>query len=161
MDNQDNKCGKENIIRQLVKVQAQVSIMPDVKHGPPKVYCLDSCIKPNPDFCDEECFDRRCWDQECCDYRFYYQNQYNRNCCDSNYSDCCCNNSDYDSVYMLDHECNYTLTQILCIEIPISIDANVDIKEGIACCGRPEIQSAEDTRDIRIEKKKPFYMQMI
>ncbi|MGI6733614.1 MAG: hypothetical protein ACOX4J_05505 [Anaerovoracaceae bacterium] len=39
---------------------------------------------------------------------------------------------------------NYTLTQIICIEIPISIDADVDIKEGILCCGEPEIQPLDD-----------------
>lgn len=39
---------------------------------------------------------------------------------------------------------NYTLTQIICIEIPISFDADVDIKEGILCCGEPEIQPLDD-----------------
>ncbi len=156
MDNQYNKCEKENIIRQLVKVQAQVSVIPDIRHGTPKVSCLGSCIKPNPDCCDKDCHDCRCHCHGCRDCDCCWHNQFY---CDyeSQYDDYCCENCNYDSVCISKQECNYTLTQIICIEIPISIDACVDIKEGIACCGKPKIQSVDDLD----KKRKPYYMQMI
>lgn len=94
MLDQFNSCDKENIVHQLLKVQAQVSVTPIVKHGKHKVYCLDSCIKPNSD---------------------------------------CCNDGP-------DHNCNFTLTQIICVEIPICFDADVDIKKGILCCGKPYVK---------------------
>ncbi|QHI71787.1 hypothetical protein [Aminipila terrae] len=65
---------------------------------------------------------------------------------------------------------NYTLTQVICIEIPICIDAEVDIHEGIACCGRPEVDIHKGTAccdrpDINptecINNRKRSYMQML
>ncbi|NLJ57942.1 MAG: hypothetical protein GX339_03750 [Tissierellia bacterium] len=105
MDNQYNKCEKENLIRQLVEVQAQVSVIPHVRHGTPEVSCLDCCIKPN------------------------------LNCCEKDYYDCGCCDWEYRR-----HKFNYTLTQLICLEIPIWIDADVEIKEGISGYGKPKIQ---------------------
>ncbi len=36
-------------------------------------------------------------------------------------------------------KCTFTVDQILCVEIPISIDLDVDVDSGIVCCGRPEL----------------------
>lgn len=156
MDNQNNKCENENLIRQLVKVQAQVSVVPDVRHGTPRVSCIDSCIKPNPHcFCEEDC-DFRCCDRKCRDYKRCWHNKFNCSF-ESDYDDCCNENTDFDLVSAPGRKHNYTLTQVICIEIPISLGADVEIKEGIACCGKPEIQSADDISN----KKRPYYMQMI
>ncbi|NLB18510.1 MAG: hypothetical protein GX825_07260 [Syntrophomonadaceae bacterium] len=156
MDNQNNKCEKENLIRQLVKVQAQVSIIPDVRHGTPKVSCLDSCIKPSSFCSDKDYYDCGCCDRKCWDYDRCWHNQFH---CDyeSGYDEYCCENSDYDSVSVSNQKYNYTLTQLICVEIPISIDADVDIKEGITCCGKPEVQSVDDIS----KKRKQHYIQMI
>lgn len=121
MPDQDNKCDKENIVRQLLKVQAQITVTPLVTHGEPNVYCIDSCIKHN---------------SNCHDHRYD---------CDTFWESGCSR-----------HKCNFTLTQLICVEIPISFDADVDIKEGIVCCGRPEIENKDEDR-----KHKQFYMQMI
>jgi len=117
---QDDKCDKDNIIRQLLKVQAQITVTPLVTHGNPNVYCLDSCIKPNTN---------------------HYDNKYD---CDTTWESGC------------RPKCNFTLTQVVCVEIPISIDVDVDIKKGIVCCGRPEIKDKDEKR-----KCKQFYMPMI
>lgn len=137
MPNQYNKCDKENIIQQLVKVQAEITVTPLVKHENPKVYCIDSCIKPNSDCCNQQCCNcNYCdCDYECCDC-------YNQRCCNCNYCncDCCDRNPNQDTTCESGRsktKCNYTLTQIICVEIPISIDADIDIKEGIVCCDRP------------------------
>ncbi len=102
MSNQYNTCGKENILSQLLKVQAQIKVTPLVKHGRPKVYCISSGIKPNSQDCDYKC--------DSCD-------------------------DDYESA----GTCKFTLTQLIKVEIPISFDADVDIKKGVLCCGKPEI----------------------
>lgn len=120
MHEQNDKC-KENIIRELLKVQAQITVTPLVRHGEPKVFCIDSCIKPN---------------KRCPDHGYG---------CDTFWESGCSRN-----------RCNFTLTQVICVEIPISFDAEVDIKEGIVCCGRPEIKDRDVNR-----KGKQFYMQMI
>lgn len=105
MLDQFDSCDKQNIVHQLVKVQAQVKVTPVVKHGIPKVYCVDASMKPgcNRDF------------------------------------DCSCCGSD----------CNFTLIQTICVEIPICFDADVDIKKGILCCGDPDIKPdcVHDCRD--------------
>lgn len=105
-------CDKENIIHQLIKVQAQVKVTPLVKHGVPKIHCIDSCIKPHSDCHDYDC---DCHDYDCSDY------------------DCDCADGS-------DHDCNFTLTQIICVEVPISFDVDVDVKKGILCCGEPYIK---------------------
>lgn len=120
MPNQYNKCDKENTIEQLIKVQAQITVTPLVEHGNPKVYCIDSCIKPISDCCNQQCCNCNYYDCNCYDYCDRNPNQ--NTTCESGKSKT---------------KCNYTLTQIICVEIPISIDADVDIKEGIVCCDRP------------------------
>nr|WP_315020012.1 hypothetical protein [uncultured Aminipila sp.] len=144
MLNENNKCDKENVIRQLMKVEAQVTVTPLVEHGHPKVYFVNSCINPNLDCSNDEC----------------------NNC---NYCDCL-NHDSHNSAYPFwgsdhsitcesdksKHKFNYTLTQVICIEIPISIDAEVDIKEGIACCDSPDVNPKDD-----INKKHRSYMQML
>ena len=127
MLDQTNSCEKENILRQLLKVQAQIKVSPIVRHGKPKVYCIDSCLKPCSYRCDRE---RDLCNFDCCDLDHYCD------CCDFD-PDCdCCSGSDCCGS---DDQCNYTLTQIICVEIPISFDADVDIKEGILCCGKPAV----------------------
>ncbi|MDD2190541.1 MAG: hypothetical protein PHS11_06725 [Eubacteriales bacterium] len=120
MHDQNNECGRENIIRQLLKVQAQVTVAPFVKCGETNVYCVDSHIKPN----------RNCKNKK-----------YG---CDTFWESGCTRN-----------ECNFTLTQIIGIEIPISFDAKVEIKEGIVCCGRPELENESEDRE-----NKQFIMQI-
>jgi len=136
------KCNKENIISQFVKVQAQVTVTPLVAYGKPKVCCINSSITPNP-----------C---ECCDYNSY-ENDCNCNSMDCNFYDW---NTNYDETCesgKSETKCNFTLTQVICIEIPISIDADVNVKEGIACCGKHDVKPIDN-----INKKKPFsYMPMI
>lgn len=139
------KCNKENIISQLVKVQAQVTVTPLVAYGKPKVCCIHSSLTPNSGY---PC--------ECCDHNSY---EYNSNC---NSMDC--NFVEWDAEYNETCElgssgskCNFTLTQVICIEIPISIDADVNVKEGIACCDKHDVKPIDN-----INKKKPFcYMPMI
>lgn len=59
MSDQNTDCGKEAIIHQLLKVQAQVTVTPIIKDGRPRVYCIDSDIRPACD--DDE--DRRAYYQ--------------------------------------------------------------------------------------------------
>jgi hypothetical protein len=35
-------------------------------------------------------------------------------------------------------KCTFTVTQVICVEIPISFEVDVDVDEGIVHCGRPE-----------------------
>ena len=103
-----DKCDKETIIHQLLKVQAQVSVEPLVEHGPPKVQCIRSSVRPG---------------------RF-------------------CNSKKYP--LMPNDKCTYILTQVICVEIPIKLDVDVDIDQGIVCCGTPEFGPCEppcNTRD--------------
>lgn len=144
MLNQCNQCDKQNVIRQLVKVEAQVTVTPLVEHGAPKVYCTNSCINPNFDYGNPEC--------DSCNYCDCFNHEsYNSACCywDPNYN----TTSECDR---LKHKYNYTLTQVICIEIPIFIDAEVDIKEGIACCDKPDIFPKE-----ALNIKKRSYMQVL
>jgi hypothetical protein len=103
MPDQFDSCDKEKMIHQLVKVQAQVKVAPHVRHGIPKVHCIDTRIKPRFDSCNGE-----------------------ENDCDPA---CCTHNN-----------CDFTLTQLICVEIPISFGVDVDIKKGILCCGVPHIK---------------------
>lgn len=120
----------EKIICQLLEVQAQVSITPLVKHGTPTVYCSNSNIKPICNCCDCKCYD---CNYDNCEYC-------NENCCEN---DCCyCYNQDSNCNTNWEscnskHQCNFILTQVVCVEIPISIDADIDIDEGISCCSKP------------------------
>lgn len=140
MSNQYTNCDKEKIIRQLLKVQAQITVTPQVKHGIPKVYCIKSNIKPN-----SNCYNHDCYDCDC-------------DCCDCDCCDCCGCDSDYNATWESGgskHRCNFTLTQVICVEIPISIDTDVDIDEGIICCSKPEFKSIDDKN-----KNKQFCMQI-
>lgn len=113
MTDHDNSCDKENTIHQLLKVQAHVKVKPLVKHGIPKVYCIDSCIKPH--------------------LGHGHDSSNGFEGCDYDHNNGCTRESD--------HNCNFTLTQLICVEIPISFGADVDIKKGITCCGNPDINS--------------------
>lgn len=93
MSKQKINCCKDTIIHQLLNVQAQVTVTPDIDAGKPKVFCVDSKIKPN------------------------------------------CH---YDKKKKSD-KCTFTISQALCVEIPFSIDIDVDVDEGIICCGNPEL----------------------
>lgn len=137
--NQYNKCDKENIIRQLMEVQAQVTVTPLINHGNPKVYCVNSCISPNYEY-------NNCNYCDCS-----YPDFYNSTCC---YKGCDYNTTCESSSSQCKY--NYTLTQVICIEIPICIDAEVDIREGIACCGKPDIIPTGC-----ISNTKRAYMQII
>lgn len=132
MLDQLNSCGKENIIHQLVKVQAQVKIKPLVKHGIPRVYCVDSCIRPHFDRCNGESIDF-----DCCN-------------CDHN-CDFTCGS---------DNSCNFTLTQLICVEIPISFNADVDIKKGIVCCGDPDVRPESKHDSNEVLNRNPIYILM-
>ncbi|MEA4987348.1 MAG: hypothetical protein VB095_04765 [Anaerovorax sp.] len=128
MSDQYTNC--EKMIRQLLEVQAQITVKPLVEYGKPNVYCVDSSITPNPDCCN-------------CDCNSSVDNCYD---CDCNYCDCDCYDwgSNYNAVWESErsrHQCNYTLTQVICVEIPIYIEADVEIDEGIVCCDSPEIES--------------------
>lgn len=143
MSDQYNKCNKENIIRQCVKVEAQITVTPLVEHGDPKVYCINSSIHPTSDCCNRKRCACNSYDYDFCDC-----NSYDYDFCDCN----SCNwDTDYDEACESErarHKCNFTLTQVICIEIPISIDAKVNIKEGIACCDRPDVKSVDNINKI-------------
>lgn len=113
MLDQFNSCDKEKIVHQLIKVQAQVKVTPLIKHGIPKVHCIASCIKPHSGHtnCEYDCGG--------CNYDYDY---------------------DCDSSDASDHNCYFTLTQIICVEVPISFGVDVDVKKGILCCGKPDIK---------------------
>ncbi|MDD3169169.1 MAG: hypothetical protein PHC91_06880 [Eubacteriales bacterium] len=129
-----NSCDEELILRQLIKVQAQVEVTPLVRHGSPKIYCLNSSVKPNSYYNDCENDEYECESEWECDAW-----------------DCghCTWNHDCGSACGSDNHCNFTLTQMICIEIPISFDADVDIKKGILCCDTPYSKP-----DLRTECKK-------
>ncbi|NMA94807.1 MAG: hypothetical protein GX974_02055 [Clostridiales bacterium] len=40
-------------------------------------------------------------------------------------------------------KCSFVLSQLLLVEIPIEMDAKVNVKEGIVCCGTPHIRSLD------------------
>lgn len=57
---------------------------------------------------------------------------FNQDCnCDIYRGDCC--------NIRRNGECGFTLTQILCIEIPISFDVDVDVNGRISCCGKADL----------------------
>lgn len=119
----DRACDRDSIIHQLIKVEAQVTVTPQVKHGVPKVYCIDSEIKP---VCDSDCDSGTdCGDGNYCDYDCDYD-------CDGRWKSS-----------MTGNKCAFKLTQIICIEIPVMFDAEVDIKKGIVCCGEPDIEPCD------------------
>lgn len=126
MLDQFDYCDKENIIHQLIKVQAQVKVTPLVKHGVPKIHCIKSCIKLHSDCPDDEC--------DCPDYDW----------------DCDCTEES-------DHDCNFTLTQIICVEVPISFDVDVDVKKGILCCGKPDIKP-DCKHDFEVDVNKQIFV---
>ncbi|MHC1723951.1 MAG: hypothetical protein AB9836_12195 [Aminipila sp.] len=137
MPDQFNVCNKENLIKQLLEVQAEVTVTPLVEHGNPKVYCLESSIKPNSYCCNYKC--HNCNYCNCCSYEWY-------NCKDNqNITPWECGD--------LRQQYNYTLTQVICVEIPLSIDADVNIKEGIVSCGRPDVKPINN-------KNEHCYMQV-
>ncbi|HBR32314.1 MAG: hypothetical protein PHD46_02800 [Eubacteriales bacterium] len=96
MSEQFEKRKKDLVVNQLIKAQTQVCVKPECKHGEPKVFCIDTKIKPG---C--ECVDMS-------DYR------------------------------KAGEKCVFTITQLFCVEVPVSLDFDIDINEGIACCGKPE-----------------------
>ena len=132
MTDHEHSCDKENMIHQLLKVQAQVKVKPLVKHGIPKVYCVDSCIRPHLSRCHEA------------------SNGFGG--FDDDYNDGCASLSD--------HNCNFTLTQLIRVEIPISFDVDVDIKKGVTCCGNPEIDSGCMHENKEGINKNPAYILM-
>ena len=98
----NNDCCTETLIHQMVKVQAQVTVTPLVKHGKPKVYCIETYFK-SPDNCNVykgDCRRTRCKSENC--------------------------------------DGTFNVTQVFCIEIPISFDVDVDVDKGILCCDDPE-----------------------
>jgi len=141
-----NSCDKENMISQLVKVQAQVKVTPLVKHGRPKVYCIDSCVRQQTD----------CYGPAHCDD--VYDDSYDF-CCGCDWDDfpsCCEPTKAYGfrSDCGRDEDYDFTLTQVICIEIPISFDAEVDIKKGIACCSPPDVNPDCGQVLVRDENKR-------
>ncbi|MFV0516588.1 MAG: hypothetical protein ACK5MV_04265 [Aminipila sp.] len=122
MGNTNFNCDKNSVIQQQLQVQAEISISPVVEHGTPKLFCMDSKIIPN------------------CNYRNKYCNNYNcpyyGNCYDLCYFNNCHPNSS--------EEYNYTLCQTICVEIPIFLDAEVNIDKGISCCCEPKIKSTNN-----------------
>lgn len=39
----------------------------------------------------------------------------------------------------VDNKCTFTLTQLLCVQIPISMDVGVDVDQGIVHCDTPQL----------------------
>lgn len=56
----------------------------------------------------------------------------NQDCNCDRYRGDCCN-------IRRNGECSFTLTQVLCIEIPIAFDVDVDVNGKIACCGKADL----------------------
>ena len=55
---------------------------------------------------------------------------------------------------------NFTITQLIRVEIPISFGADVDIKKGIICCGNPDM-SSDCKHDFKDDiKRNPIYILM-
>lgn len=105
MSKKNSNCIEQTVVNQLIRAQAQVTIKPVIKQGKPKVYCLDSDIKPN--YVREESPEA------------YYPPL--KECTKPS------------------NKCTFTLTQLLCVEVPINIDVDVDVDEGIIQCGRPRL----------------------
>ena len=108
MSNQYPDCSEETIVSQLKKAQAQISINPIVNHGQPRVYCLESNIRPGV-----EAKRPNYWTPP---------------------QDRCGKPST---------KCTFTLTQLLCVEIPIEFDVDVKVDKGIARCGTAKIGPCE------------------
>ena len=104
-------CNKETIIHQFLKMQAQVKSTPCIKHGKPKVYCLYSKLKPNSKCCESTELET--------DAEIEAESGAIANKCGDN--------------------CSYILTQLFCVQIPITFDLDVDIDQGIVCCGEPAL----------------------
>ncbi|MGI6751653.1 MAG: hypothetical protein ACOX4U_03430 [Anaerovoracaceae bacterium] len=100
----NTNCEKQTIINQLFKVQANVTITPEIKGGIPKIVCHGSEVKPSRD-CDENNLSNYRWGKK----------------------------------IDIDNKCTFTLTQIICAEIPLSIDVNVDVNSGVVDCHMPNI----------------------
>lgn len=103
MSDQATNCGKVAIVHQLLKVGAQVTVKPIVKHGRPRAYCIDSHIKPGSDWEEKKIVFHGGKDSE-----------------------------------RSDGKCTFTVTQVVCVEIPIAIGVDVDVDEGILRCGTPK-----------------------
>lgn len=110
MPDKHTDCDNKALIHQLVKVQAQVTVTPLVKHGKPKVYCIDiPCCNCE---CNCNCDCDRC-------YEDYFQI--------------------WRPIGRPHNNCTFNFTQALLIEIPIAFEVDTDINQGIQCCGKPEI----------------------
>ncbi|MGI6678811.1 MAG: hypothetical protein ACOX2Q_07065 [Dehalobacterium sp.] len=103
------RCDKETIVHQLVEVEARVTVLPLVRPGKPKVFCIDSYIR-------EDC----ATDEE--KRKDYYESYDSRKRCGKE-----------------KQFCTFTVTQVICVEIPITIGADVDVDSGIARCGIADI----------------------
>ena len=102
MADQNTNCDNEKIIYQHVMVQAQVTITPLIKHGKPKIYCINAEFDPCRNI-----------------------NAYKENCYPTGERSC--------------GSCFFTVEQVLCIEIPITFDVNVDVNQGVLCCGESDL----------------------
>lgn len=111
-------CPKETVVNQLIRTQARVTIRPIVKHGRPRIHCLGSDVKPSYD-----------WDKNP-KLRFTPDDW----------------EIDSESLHLSpaecdrpENKCSFILTQLLCVEIPIEFDADVDVNGGIVHCSEPNI----------------------
>ncbi|NLB41823.1 MAG: hypothetical protein GX815_06090 [Clostridiales bacterium] len=121
MSNQYPDCSKETIVSQIVKAQAQITVNPIVKHGRPKVYCLESNIRP-------------CKQSKKVNYWTPPE----------------------DRCKKPSNNCTFTLTQLLCVEIPIEFGVDVDVNTGITRCGTAKIGPCEPRCNSRQEE---FYFE--
>jgi len=104
MSDKYNECDKDSIIHQFLKLQAQVTSTPHVKHGKPKISCFYSNLKPD------------CKCPECAEDTEAETQGFTNKC---------------------GNNCAFTLTQLICVQIPIAFDVDVDINEEVVCCGKP------------------------
>lgn len=49
-------------------------------------------------------------------------------------------------------KCTFTVTQLFCVEVPVSLDFDVDVNEGITCCGKPEFGPCKKCIDSDCDK---------
>lgn len=54
-------------------------------------------------------------------------------------------------------KCTYSVSQIICVEIPVNFDVEVDVDKGITKCGKPHIGPCDDECNENIDSNEDDY----
>lgn len=149
----------EAVVHQLLEVEAQITVTPLIKHGEPKVFCLETEIKPG-------CLKGDCPDQHpvpveslCHLAKTYFDGHEKENESAQESS-----REKRKTGWQMKKEsekprgkCTFTVAQTICVEIPIAFDVDVDVDKGVVCCHEPDIGPCTAHDGVRADKPGKKY----